>query len=203
MDVACLLVVSPSSGAGEVGMGGTSIPPHERIFSLSPTTVVLGGAATVEEEGNRDGVWTRGARQRTNCDEAETHEKVDPKVGRVHVATKRMWSRLRGNAGRRLWRMACEAKEFSSESSSVVEKKYEKGIKYPRGDLRSSSGAGTGDGIENHTDKWLSGGKAPIQWIAEAAPVRNHRRCLEAYTTCEPWKRRETSTVRGFSAPLV
>lgn len=177
MDMACVLVISSSSGGGELGMKsiGTSIQPEERIFSHFYTSLVLGGAATVEGERNCDGVWTTGARQPTKCDEAKAHKKVDPTTERVHVASEHMMNRMRGNAGRRLWRMACEAKEFSSESSSVVEKKYEQGIKYPRGDLRSNSGAGTGDGIENHTGKWLSGGKAPIQWIAEAAPVRNHR----------------------------
>jgi len=62
-----------------------------------------------------------------------------------------------------------------------VEKKYKQGIKYPRGDLRSNSGAGTGDGIENHTEKWLSGGKAPIQWIAEAAPIEVQTRVAQCW----------------------
>lgn len=82
--------------------------------------------------------------------------------------------------------MAQEARELSAESSSVVEKKYQQGIKYPRGDLRSNSGAGTGDGIENHTEKWLSGGKSPMQWVAETAPVSTEDRCVgsnKAYAT--------------------
>eukprot|EP00963_Diacronema_lutheri_P010651 scaffold1137_cov392-Pavlova_lutheri.AAC.9 len=64
--------------------------------------------------------------------------------------------------------------------------KKRQGIKYPRGDLRSNSGAGTGDGIENHTEKWLSGGKSPMQWVAKTAPVSTEDRCVgsnKAYAT--------------------
>ena len=49
------------------------------------------------------------------------------------------------------------------------------GIKFARGDLRSESGVGAGDGYKTHTDKWLQGrwgsAKSPMEMIAEAAPI--------------------------------
>ncbi|GHP09335.1 hypothetical protein PPROV_000807100 [Pycnococcus provasolii] len=52
---------------------------------------------------------------------------------------------------------------------------YEVGIKFARGDLRSESGVGAGDGYKTHTDKWLQGrwgsAKSPMEMIAEAAPI--------------------------------
>eukprot|EP00798_Chlamydomonas_sp_ICE-L_P003495 gene3495-13561_t len=41
-------------------------------------------------------------------------------------------------------------------------------------DLRSSSGLGAGDGLTSHTDKWMQGGKSPMEWIREAAPIDPH-----------------------------
>ncbi|KAJ9508236.1 hypothetical protein QJQ45_011741 [Haematococcus lacustris] len=39
-------------------------------------------------------------------------------------------------------------------------------------DLRGVSGLGLGDGIKDHTSKWMqSSGKSPMQWIKEAEPV--------------------------------
>ncbi|GFR41100.1 hypothetical protein Agub_g1744 [Astrephomene gubernaculifera] len=42
----------------------------------------------------------------------------------------------------------------------------------PKGDLRATSGLGLGDGIQNHTDKWLQGGKSPMQYIDEVEPIK-------------------------------
>ncbi|KAG2499982.1 hypothetical protein HYH03_002265 [Edaphochlamys debaryana] len=42
----------------------------------------------------------------------------------------------------------------------------------PAGDLRATSGLGLGDGIFNHTDKWMQGGKSPMEYISEVPPVK-------------------------------
>ena len=40
------------------------------------------------------------------------------------------------------------------------------------GDIRATSGLGRGDGIKDHTGKWMQGsGKSPIQYIAESEPI--------------------------------
>jgi NADH dehydrogenase (ubiquinone) Fe-S protein 6 len=44
------------------------------------------------------------------------------------------------------------------------------GAAFP-GDIRATSGLGKGDGIKDHTGKWLQGGKSPMQYISEAEPI--------------------------------
>lgn len=45
------------------------------------------------------------------------------------------------------------------------------GAAFP-GDIRATSGLGKGDGIKDHTGKWMQGnGKSPLQYIAEAEPI--------------------------------
>ncbi|PNH05808.1 NADH dehydrogenase [ubiquinone] iron-sulfur protein 6, mitochondrial [Tetrabaena socialis] len=58
----------------------------------------------------------------------------------------------------------------------------------PKGDLRATSGLGLGDGIKNHTDKWLqaSGGKSPMQYINEVPPVKVKGLVVASHGTDDP-----------------
>jgi len=63
--------------------------------------------------------------------------------------------------------------------------------KYPGqafvGDLRSTSGLGKGDGINNHTDKWLQGDiKSPLEYIQEAEPIKVSGAVVASYGSDDP-----------------
>eukprot|EP00199_Chlamydomonas_sp_CCMP681_P003227 CAMPEP_0119108868 /NCGR_PEP_ID=MMETSP1180-20130426/15885_1 /TAXON_ID=3052 ORGANISM="Chlamydomonas cf sp, Strain CCMP681" /NCGR_SAMPLE_ID=MMETSP1180 /ASSEMBLY_ACC=CAM_ASM_000741 /LENGTH=151 /DNA_ID=CAMNT_0007094539 /DNA_START=94 /DNA_END=549 /DNA_ORIENTATION=+ len=54
-------------------------------------------------------------------------------------------------------------------------------------DLRGVSGLGLGDGITNHTDKWLSKGhKSPMQYIQEAPPILVEGPVVASHGTEDP-----------------
>mmetsp|Transcript_5341 Transcript_5341/g.11685 ORF Transcript_5341/g.11685 Transcript_5341/m.11685 type:complete len:160 (-) Transcript_5341:584-1063(-) len=60
------------------------------------------------------------------------------------------------------------------------------GAAFP-GDLRSTSGLGKGDGLKTHTDKWLQGDqKSPMQYIAEAEPIKVEGPVVASYGTEDP-----------------
>lgn len=55
------------------------------------------------------------------------------------------------------------------------------------GDMRSTSGLGKGDGINNHTDKWLYGNiKSPLEWIQEAEPIKVSGPVVASYGSDDP-----------------
>lgn len=54
-------------------------------------------------------------------------------------------------------------------------------------DLRSTSALGLGDGLINHTAKWLQGNvKTPMQWIKEAPPIKVHGNVVASYGSDNP-----------------
>eukprot|EP00878_Enallax_costatus_P003006 GHUV01003204.1.p1 GENE.GHUV01003204.1~~GHUV01003204.1.p1 ORF type:complete len:161 (+),score=45.35 GHUV01003204.1:187-669(+) len=55
------------------------------------------------------------------------------------------------------------------------------------GDLRSTSGLGLGDGIKNHTGKWLQKGlKSPMDYIQEAEPIKVSGAVVASYGSDDP-----------------
>ncbi|KAG2442658.1 hypothetical protein HXX76_002742 [Chlamydomonas incerta] len=57
----------------------------------------------------------------------------------------------------------------------------------PAGDLRATSGLGLGDGIKNHTDKWLDGDKkSPMEYINEVAPIKVKGLVVASYGSDDP-----------------
>ncbi|GLC44367.1 hypothetical protein PLESTB_000477000 [Pleodorina starrii] len=56
----------------------------------------------------------------------------------------------------------------------------------PKGDLRATSGLGLGDGIKNHTDKWLQGGKSPMEYINEVEPIKVKGLVVASYGSDDP-----------------
>jgi NADH dehydrogenase (ubiquinone) Fe-S protein 6 len=62
----------------------------------------------------------------------------------------------------------------------------EQGAAFP-GDLRSTSGLGIGDGIENHTEKWMEGpGKTPMEYIHSHEPMKVHGLTVASYGSDDP-----------------
>lgn len=65
------------------------------------------------------------------------------------------------------------------------------GAAFP-GDLRSTSGLGIGDGIEDHTGKWLQSDatqgntKSPMQYIHESEPMKVHGLTVASYGSDDP-----------------
>lgn len=56
-----------------------------------------------------------------------------------------------------------------------------------KGDLRSTSGLGIGDGIKNHTSKWLQGNqKSPMEYINEVEPIKVHGLVVASRGTDDP-----------------
>mmetsp|Transcript_28196 Transcript_28196/g.71901 ORF Transcript_28196/g.71901 Transcript_28196/m.71901 type:complete len:151 (-) Transcript_28196:273-725(-) len=55
-------------------------------------------------------------------------------------------------------------------------------------DMRGASGLGLGDGIKNHTDKWLmdKNQKSPMQWIKEAEPILVEGPVVASYGSEDP-----------------
>ncbi|GIL99617.1 hypothetical protein Vretimale_4742, partial [Volvox reticuliferus] len=56
----------------------------------------------------------------------------------------------------------------------------------PKGDLRATSGLGLGDGIKNHTDKWLQVGKSPMEYINEVEPIKVKGLVVASYGSDDP-----------------
>lgn len=53
----------------------------------------------------------------------------------------------------------------------------------PKGDLRATSGLGLGDGISNHTDKWLTVGPdavKPLQGTPSVGAICSAQSCIAA-----------------------
>lgn len=55
------------------------------------------------------------------------------------------------------------------------------------GDLRSTSGLGKGDGINNHTGKWLQGdSKSPMEYIQSTEPIKVNGPVVASYGSDDP-----------------
>lgn len=55
------------------------------------------------------------------------------------------------------------------------------------GDLRSTSGLSLGDGITNHTEKWLEGSqRSPIEYIQAAEPIKVHGLVVASHGSDDP-----------------
>ncbi|KFM26607.1 hypothetical protein F751_2194 [Auxenochlorella protothecoides] len=64
-------------------------------------------------------------------------------------------------------------------------------ILYPaqafKGDVRSTSGLGMGDGLTTHTSKWMDGnGKSPMEYIQAAEPIKVHGLTVASYGSDDP-----------------
>ncbi|GAB4817611.1 hypothetical protein N2152v2_004657 [Parachlorella kessleri] len=60
------------------------------------------------------------------------------------------------------------------------------GQAYPS-DMRSVSGLGIGDGIANHTRKWMQGNhKTPMEYIQQSEPIKVHGLVVASYGSEDP-----------------
>lgn len=69
---------------------------------------------------------------------------------------------------------ATSSKSIVIDESTLPSVTVEPGQAF-KGDLRSTSGLGLGDGLTTHTSKWLQGDhKSPMQYIQESEPIKVH-----------------------------
>lgn len=81
----------------------------------------------------------------------------------------------------------CMASGAVTKVPSAVGNTITHGAQAFEGDLRSTSGLGLGDGIENHTEKWMTGpGKSPMEYLQEAEPMQVHGLVVASTGSSDP-----------------